>query len=81
MPHFIKGFRNLQTDASHFQSSSNELQILLVIDNSWLLQESPDLNPDWSRKIRLFSSKKSTSSLKISLSKIFRHIGSNETGQ
>ena len=52
-----------------------------VIDNSWLMQEPPDLKSDWLSKIRLFSSKKLNSSLKISLSKIFPHIGSNETGQ
>ena len=28
-------------------SSSNELCISCVIHNSWLMQESPDLNPDW----------------------------------
>ena len=62
-----------------------------VIDNSWLMQESPGLKPDWFGEIRLkpdwfgeirlFSSKKLNSSSKISLSKIFPHIGSNETGQ
>ena len=45
------------------------------------MQESPDLNPDWIGEIRLFSTKKLNSSLKMSLSKIFRHIGSNETGR
>ena len=44
------------------------------------MQESPGLNPDWFGEIRLFSSKKFDSSFKIRLSKIFPHIGSNETG-
>ena len=46
-----------------------------AIDNSWLMQESPGLNPDWFGDIRLFSGKKLVSSLKISLSRIFPNIG------
>ena len=48
---------------------------LRAIDNSWLMQESPGLNPDWFGEIRLFSGKKLISSLKISLSRIFPNIG------
>lgn len=44
------------------------------------MQESAGLNPDSFGKIRLFLIKKLNSSLKISLSKIFPHIGNNETG-
>ena len=52
-----------------------------VIDNSRLMQECSSLTPDWFGEIRLFLSKKSNSSLKISLSKIFPDVGGNETGR
>lgn len=46
MPPFIKGgFRNIQKINTY--SSSNEVKISYVMDNSWLIQESPGLNPDW----------------------------------
>ena len=52
-----------------------------VIYNNWLMQESLGLKPDWFGEIRLFSSKKLNTSLKIVLSKNFPYIGSNEAGR
>ena len=60
--------------------SSNDKKILCVMNNSWLMQEPLGLNSYWHCEIRLFSSKKINSLLKISLSSIFPHIGNNETG-
>ena len=51
------------------------------MDNPWLMQELIGLNPNWFGETRLFKSKKLYISLKISLSKIFPQIGSNETKQ
>ena len=59
--------------------SSNVWKISCVMDNGWLVQESPGLNPDWFSE-RRFSSKTLNISLKINLSKISPQIGSNETG-
>ena len=41
-----------------------------VIDNNWLIHESPCLNPDWFSEIRLLEVKKLNISFKIGLSKI-----------
>ena len=60
----------------------NRLQnsyILWVIDKSWVIQESPDLKPDWFEKIKLFSKRNLNVPLNISVSSIFPRIGSNET--
>ena len=43
------------------------------------MQESSGLNADWFGETRLCSSKNISIPLKISLSKIFPQIGSNET--
>ena len=40
-----------------FRLSSNILQISLVIDNRWLMRESPGLKPDWFVVISLYAEK------------------------
>ena len=52
-----------------------------VVDDNWLMQESLGLKPDWFGEIRLFSSKKLSTSLKIVLSKNSAYIGKNKTGR
>ena len=52
-----------------------------VVDDNWLMQESLGLKPDWFGEIRLFSSKKLSTSLKIVLSKNSPYIGNNKTGR
>lgn len=37
--------------------SSNDWNISCVVDNSWLMQEDPGLNPEWFVETRLSSSK------------------------
>ena len=61
--------------------SSKELYISWVIDNSWLMQETPGLKPDWLEEMSLFSIKKSNISLNINLSRIFPQIGGSDTGR
>ena len=61
--------------------SSKELYVSWVIDNSWLMQESPGLKADWPEEISLFSIKNSNISLNINLSRIFPQIGSSDTGR
>ena len=60
--------------------SSNDLEILWVIDNNWLILESPCLKPDWFGEIRLLEIKNLKISLEISLSRILSQIKSRETG-
>ena len=57
--------------------SSKKLYISWVIDNSCLMQESPDLKPDWPEEI---FSKKWEHFIKISFSRIFPQIVSSNTG-
>ena len=38
---------------------SNSFKISWLIERSWMMQESPDLNPDWFRERRLLSERKS----------------------
>ena len=59
--------------------SSKELYISWVIDNNWLIQESPGLKPDWLKEISLFPRKNFKISLSTNLSRIFPHIGSSDT--
>ena len=60
--------------------SSKELYISWVIGDSWLIQESLGLKPNWLEEISLFSIKIWNISLNINLSRIFQHIGSSDTG-
>ena len=60
---------------------SEDVKILLVTDNSWLIQESPGWKPDWFLELRLLAEKQINISLKISLSNILPQIGSKETGR
>ena len=60
---------------------SKEPYILWVIDNSWLMQESPILNPDWLEEMSLFSLRNWNISLNIDLSSIFPQICSSDTGR
>ena len=50
-----------------------------VIDNSWLMPESPGLKLDWFDEISLFSIKKLNVSLNINLLRIFPQISNNDT--
>ena len=61
--------------------SSKEMFIPWVIDNSWLMQESPGLIPDWLEEMSLFSIKNSNISLNINLSRIFPEIDTSDNGR
>ena len=58
--------------------SSKELYLSWVINNSWLIQESPRSKPAWLVKISQFSIKNSNISLNINLSRIFPNIFSSD---
>ena len=60
---------------------SKDVKILWVIDNSWLMQESPGWKPDWFLELSLLAEKQINISLQISLSITLPQIGSKETGQ
>ena len=52
-----------------------------VIDETWLIQESPVLKLDWFEKNRIVFNKKSEYFIKYSLPNFFPQIGSNETAR
>ena len=60
-----------------FNSSSKDFYISLVIDKSWLTQESSGLKPDWFDQIKLSSIRNLKISLNISLLSTFPKIGNN----
>ena len=74
-------FEILSNTLLNLRPSSKELYISWLIDNSWLIQESPGLKPDWQEEISLFSIKNLSISLNINLSRFFPHIGSSDTGR
>ena len=59
---------------------SKDVKISWVIDNSWLMQESPGWKPDWFLQMTLLAEKLINISLKITLSNILLQIESKETG-
>ena len=60
---------------------SKDWHVSWVIDNNWLIHESPGLKPDWLEEINSFSMKYSYNLLYNKRSKIFPQIGSKDTGQ
>ena len=60
---------------------SKDVEILWVIDNSWLMQGSLGWKPDWFLEMSLLAEKEINISFKISLSNILPQIGSKETGK
>ena len=62
-------------------SSSKEPYISWVTDNSWLMQESLVLKPNWVKEMSLLSIKNWNNSLNNNLSRIFPKIGSSDTGR
>ena len=58
MPNFIESIWNVKQRHSNFVIVLLKLKdILQVMANNWLTQESPGLNPDWFSDIKLFSIK------------------------
>ena len=53
-----------------FNPLSKYVKIYWVIDNSWLMQESPGWKPDWLLEMKLLAEKWINISLKISLSNV-----------
>ena len=60
---------------------SNDVKISWVIDNIWLIQESPGWKADCFLEMSLLAEKEINISLKISLSNILPQLGSKEIGQ
>ena len=58
MPDYIESLDISTKTPLTFNPSSNDVYILCVIDNNWLIHESPGLNPDWLDEIRLLQEKK-----------------------
>ena len=61
--------------------SSKDWYLSWVIDQSWLMQESPGLKPDWLWDIRSFSIKNPNNPLNIHHSRILLHTGSKDIGR
>ena len=51
VPYFVKCYREIKKPPQTSTPSSKLLKISLVVTNSWLIQESPGLKPDWLVKI------------------------------
>ena len=60
---------------------SKDVKILWVIDNSWLIQESPGQKPDGLLEMSLLAEKQLNISLKINLPNILPQIGSKDIGR
>ena len=79
MPNVVKRFWYIKEYTSYFPPIIKGL-VDLISDKSWLMLESPDLNPDWFWNIKSFLMKKENMLLYSNISKIFPHIGRSETG-
>ena len=75
MSNFNKSLRYVNEDTPNFKTFSKNWYMSWVIDNNWLIHESPGLKPDWLEKINSFSIKNSYSLLNINCSKIVSQIG------
>ena len=71
MPNFIKCFWYVKKHTLNVCSWSNDLFIPWVIDRTWLMQESPVLNPDWLVKIRWFVIYNHFSKSKSGITRVF----------
>ena len=79
MPNVVKRFWYIKEYTSYFPPIIKGL-VDLISDKSWLMLESPDLNPDWFWNIKSFLMKKENMLLYSNISKIVPHIGRSETG-
>ena len=79
MPNVVKRFWYVKECTSYFPPIIKGL-VDLISDKSWLMLESPDLNPDWFWNIKSFLMKKENMLFCSNISKIFPHIGRSETG-
>ena len=79
VPDFTDAFSRKTPKTSNKGLGSKAEKILWVINISWFLQESFDLNPDWLLLKWLFCFTKLKISSKMSFSRKIEHIGKNKT--
>ena len=79
MPYLAKTFEIARNMPQTSSPLSNALKISRLIERSWLMQESPDLNPDCFGKRMLLSER--IIKLQIRPSNIISHRGKSDTGQ